>query len=149
MSTPLTTSVRKSRTRGSRRVRSVTTISGTNAFTGLALAPAALITATVFKQRVWAIEANTMNIWYSAVQAYQGVFTLLPLGSVFKMGGSLMQMATWTIDNAAGINDYAAFLTTEGEVAIYQGNDPSSVATWSLVGVFHVGRPIGRRCICK
>lgn len=122
---------------------SVTTISGAG------LSPSNLITITVFKQRTWYIEANTMNVWYSAVTAYQGALTVLPLGALFKMGGYLMQMATWTIDNVSGINDYAAFITSEGEVAVYQGYDPSSISTWSLVGIFRVGRPIGRRCITK
>lgn len=128
---------------------STTSISGTNAGTGLALNPANLITVTVFQQRCWYVEANTMNVWYTDVSAFQGVLTILPLGQLFKMGGTLMQMATWTIDNVDGINDYAAFITTEGEVAIYQGYDPSQISTWSLVGVFRVGRPIGRRCITK
>lgn len=128
---------------------SVTTISGTNTLTGAALNPVNLITVTVFKQRVWYIENNTMNVWYSTIAGFQGALTILPLGQIFKMGGFLMQMATWTIDNVSGINDYAAFITSEGEVAIYQGYDPSTVSTWSLVGVFRIGRPIGRRCICR
>lgn len=122
---------------------SITTISGSG------LNPVNLITITVFKQRCWFIENNTMNVWYSGTSAFQGALTLLPLGSLFKMGGTLMQMATWTIDNVSGINDYAAFITTEGEVAIYQGYDPSQLSTWSLVGIFRIGRPIGRRCITK
>lgn len=122
---------------------SVTTISGAG------LTPANLITVTVFKQRTWYIEANTMNVWYSGILAYQGALTLLPLGQIFKMGGTLMQMATWTIDNVSGMDDYAAFITTEGEVAIYQGYDPAQISTWSLVGVFRIGRPIGRRCITR
>lgn len=128
---------------------SVTNISGTNALTGLALVPANLITVTVFKQRVWFVEINSMNIWYTAVTAYQGTLTLFPLGAIFKKGGTLVNMATWTIDNVAGIDDYAAFITSEGEVAIYQGFDPSQQSTWSLVGVFEIGRPIGRRCWTK
>jgi hypothetical protein len=60
-----------------------------------------------------------------------------------------MAMATWTIDNAAGINEYAVFITSEGEVAVYQGYDPSSAGSWSLVGVFRIGRPVGRRCFEK
>lgn len=128
---------------------SVTTISGTNTITGSSLNPNNLITLTIFKQRVWAIENNTMNVWYSATSAFQGTYTLFPLGALFKMGGYLMQMATWTIDNVSGINDYAAFITSEGEVAVYQGYDPSTLATWSLVGVFNIGRPIGRRCIVR
>lgn len=129
----------------------VETVSGwsVTTITGSGLNPINLITVTVHQQRCWYIEVNSMNVWYSATSAFQGTLTKLPLGQLFKLGGSLMQMATWTIDNVAGINDYAAFITTEGEVAVYQGYDPSATATWSLVGVFHIGRPIGRRCILK
>jgi hypothetical protein len=116
---------------------------------GVGLTVANLITATVFKQRMWYIENNSMNVWYAGILSFQGVLTQLPLGQIFKKGGTLMQMATWTIDNVSGIDDYAVFITTEGEVAIYQGYDPAQVSTWSLVGVFNIGRPIGRRCYTK
>ena len=128
---------------------STTTISGTNTITGAALVPSNLITTTVFKQRVWFIENNSMNVWYTGIQAYQGALSIIPLGQIFKLGGYLMQMATWTVDNVAGMDDYAAFITSEGEVAIYQGYDPTQVSTWSLIGVFRIGRPIGRRCYTK
>ena len=58
-------------------------------------------------------------------------------------------MANWTIDNAAGIDDYAAFITSEGEVALYKGTNPSDADAWALVGTFTMGRPIGYRCACK
>lgn len=128
---------------------SVTTISGTNTLTGASLVPSNLITVTVFKQRVWYIENASMNVWYGSIQAFQGALSLIPLGQIFKLGGYLMQMATWTIDNVSGMDDYAAFITSEGEVAIYQGYDPTQVSTWSLIGVFRIGRPIGRRCYTK
>lgn len=121
----------------------------TTTISGSGLTASNLITVTVFKQRVWYIEQNTMNVWYSGATAFQGALTVLPLGAIFKMGGTLMQMATWTIDNVSGIDDYAAFITTEGEVAIYQGYDPSQLSTWSLVGIFRIGRPIGRRCYTR
>lgn len=129
----------------------VQTIGGwsTTTMSGSGLSPANLITVTVFKQRTWFIENNTMNVWYSASQAFQGTLTQIPLGSLFKMGGTLMQMATWTIDNVSGMDDYAAFITTEGEVAVYQGYDPAQLSTWSLIGIFRIGRPIGRRCITR
>lgn len=120
-----------------------TTISGSG------LTPSNLITVTVFKQRCWYIEKNTMNVWYTGATAFQGVLTVFPLGAIFVMGGTLMQMATWTIDNVSGIDDYAAFITTEGEVAIYQGYDPLQLSTWSLVGIFRIGRPVGRRCYTR
>lgn len=128
---------------------STTTISGTNSLTGAALNPSNLITTTVFKQRVWYIENNTMNVWYAGISAFQGALTMIPLGQLFKKGGTLIQMATWTIDNVSGIDDYAVFITSEGEVAVYQGYDPAQLSTWSLVGIFNIGRPIGRRCYTK
>jgi hypothetical protein len=108
-----------------------------------------LITITVFKQRCFYIEKNTMSVWYSASSAFQGALTQIPLGQLFKKGGTLVQMATWTIDNVSGMDDYAAFITSEGEVAIYQGYDPAQISTWSLIGIFNIGRPIGTRCIAR
>lgn len=113
-----------------------------------------LDTATVshinnFKNRVWLIQNNTMKAWYLPVSSIAGAAAALDLSTVFKLGGYLMAMANWTIDNAAGIDDYAAFITSEGEVAIYQGTDPSSATTWALKGTFRTGRPIGRRCAIK
>lgn len=102
-----------------------------------------------FKNRVWLIEKDSFRAWYLPVSSIAGAAASLNLGGLFKLGGYLMAMANWTIDNAAGIDDYAAFITSEGEVALYKGTDPSSATTWSMVGTFRMGKPIGRRCFCK
>lgn len=102
-----------------------------------------------FKNRVWLIEKDSFNAWYLPVSSIGGAANALDLSGLFKLGGYLMAMANWTIDNAAGIDDYAAFITSEGEVALYKGTDPSSASTWALVGTFRMGKPIGRRCFCK
>jgi hypothetical protein len=102
-----------------------------------------------FKNRVWLIEKESFNAWYLPVSSIGGAANNLDLSGLFKLGGYLMAMANWTIDNASGVDDYAAFITSEGEVALYKGTDPSSAATWALVGTFRMGRPIGRRCFCK
>lgn len=102
-----------------------------------------------FKNRVWFIERDSMNAWYLSVSSIGGAANNIDLSGIFKMGGYLMAMGNWTIDNAAGVDDYAVFITSEGEVALYRGTDPSTVATWALVGTFRMGRPLGRRCMCK
>ena len=102
-----------------------------------------------FKNRVWFIERDSMNAWYLPVSSIGGAANNIDLSGIFKMGGYLMAMGNWTIDNAAGVDDYACFITSEGEVALYRGTDPSSAATWALVGTFRMGRPLGRRCMCK
>lgn len=102
-----------------------------------------------FKNRVWFIERDSMNVWYLPVSSIGGAANNIDLSGIFKMGGYLMAMGNWTIDNAAGVDDYAVFITSEGEVALYKGTDPSSASTWALVGTFRMGRPLGRRCMCK
>lgn len=102
-----------------------------------------------FKNRVFFVEKETMNVWYLPVASIGGAANVLDLSGIFKMGGYLMAMGNWTIDNAAGVDDYAVFITSEGEVALYRGTDPSDANAWALVGTFRMGRPLGRRCMCK
>lgn len=119
----------------------------TTSVTGFDTADAAHINN--FKNRVWFIEKESMKAWYLPVSSLGGAANNIDLSGIFKMGGYLMAMGNWTIDNAAGVDDYAVFITSEGEVALYRGTDPSSAATWALVGTFRMGRPLGRRCMCK
>jgi hypothetical protein len=58
-------------------------------------------------------------------------------------------MYTWTLDAGYGVDDLAAFVTTEGEIIVYRGTDPASANTWALVGVYRIGAPIGTRCGVK
>lgn len=119
----------------------------TPAITGVA--SATLIHVNPFKERLFFIENNTMNAWYLPVSSIGGAASRLDFSTLFKLGGHLMSMGTWTIDGGNGIDDYAVWITSEGEVAVYQGTDPSNSATWALVGVFRLGKPIGRRCMVK
>ena len=109
----------------------------------------ALINVAVFKERLWFVEKNKLDAWYLPVQAIQGDATKFPLGSVFKRGGKLIAIGSLTRDGGDGIDDFCVFVSSEGEVAVYQGTDPSSATTFALVGVFEVGIPIGSRCVQK
>ncbi len=109
--------------------------------------PALLNTVAVYHQRLWFTQANSFNVWYLAQNTFAGALTLLPLGALFKLGGYLVAILTISIDNAAGTNDYIAFVTSQGEVAVYTGYDPSQIATFSLSAIFRIGIPlaVGRR----
>lgn len=120
---------------------------GTHDITGVD--SATWISLCLFKRRVWGIQKNTTKVWYLPVDSIAGAATSLDLGPVFSRGGMLMAMADWSIDAGIGIDDYAAFISDQGEVALYKGSDPSSAATWALVGVFWMGAPVGRRCVCQ
>lgn len=91
-----------------------------------------------YSSRLWFI-GEGMSAWYLGSLAVSGTATEFPLQGVFELGGSLMFGTSWSHDAGDGMDDYCAFVTTEGEVAIYQG-DPSS--TMSKVGVYRIGRPL-------
>jgi hypothetical protein len=96
------------------------------------------------KARIWFVEKNTLNAWYLPTNGFGGAATKFPLTSVFRMGGALLFGGTWTVDSGTGIDDMQVFVTTEGEVAIYQGTDPASASSWAIAGLYRIARPINK-----
>lgn len=115
----------------------------------ITLDPADLIDIIAHKRRNFFIEKGTLRVWFLDVLAIQGAAQLLDLGPVFQMGGTLQCMGTWSLDGGQGQDDVAVFMSDQGEVAIYQGTDPSDPDNWALVGVFAIGVPLGRRAMFK
>lgn len=111
--------------------------------------PTQFIHINVFKNRLWFTIKNSTKVAYNASGAVAGNVTLMELGSLLRRGGFIMAMGTWTRDAGDGQDDLAVFISSEGEVLVYQGTDPDNAATWALVGVFSLGAPLGRRCFEK
>lgn len=103
----------------------------------------------MFKRRIFVIEKESMNAWYSPIDSIAGAFAVLPLGAIFRRGGYLLSGANWTMDGGLGPDDYCVFVTSEGEVAVYKGINPASASSWELVGTYFVGRPPSRRCFVQ
>lgn len=103
-----------------------------------------------FKNRIYVIEAGTLNAWYLGLASIGGAATKFELGGIFKLGGSLLCGATWAIDSSSGVYETCIFITTEGEVAMYTGEFPGDTTTpWKLSGLYKVSRPLGKRCLMK
>jgi hypothetical protein len=126
---------------------SITTVSAPYALTGGPTPLTALSQVVRYKNRLWFVQGNTFNVYYLPQNVFAGALTLLNMGPNFNLGGSLALIATNSVDNAGGMNDYIAFVSTMGEVVMYQGYDPAQIATWYEVGHFQIGRPLakGRR----
>lgn len=97
-----------------------------------------------YRQRIYLIKKNTMTLEYLAVNSIAGATTTYELGAIFKMGGNLVALGTWTIDGGSGPDDHLAICTSKGEVAIFAGSDPASASTWAFRGVYYIGRPLGQ-----
>lgn len=107
------------------------------------------ININVFKERLFYVEKDTMNVWYLDTKAVSGAAQKLDFGSVAKMGGYIQAMGTWTIDAGQGVDDYAVFVTNMGEAIVYEGTDPSDSTKWALRGVWQLGQTFNRRCFAK
>lgn len=111
------------------------------AITGVATSALSFVWS--FANRLFFVEKDTMTAWYLPVDSIGGAASSFSLAGIFKKGGSLLFGATWSLDAGDGLDDKCIFVSTEGEVAVYQGTNPGSAADWAKVGVYDITRPLG------
>ena len=148
----------------------VITVTGTNTFTyTMATTPAsnattvptytitgitgqnsnAFVNVNLFKNRLYFCKNNSLSFYYLDVQAIQGAATEFQLGSFYRNGGYLMAMGTWTLDAGYGVDDFAVYVTSMGEILVYQGFDPSDPNNWAMKGLWQLGQTFARKCFFK
>lgn len=96
----------------------------------------------VHAERVWLMEKDSFSVWYLATSAIAGAATELNLASLFPAGGSMACMVTWGGDTNSQLDAFIGFVSTEGEVVVFTGGDPSSASTWYRIAYFKIGRPV-------
>ena len=101
------------------------------------------------QRRLYFVFNASLTFGYIPVVSVAGAVSTFDIGGLCKKGGYIMALGSWTRDGGSGPDDVFVAITSEGEAVLYSGNDPSTAANWVLVGVFSIGRPIGRRCIEK
>ena len=104
---------------------------------------------TLFKNRVWLVENGSLKVWYLPVNSIGGAAVALDMTSLVQLGGYIMAGMTWTLDAGYGIDDYLAFITSQGEVVVWRLTDPTTPSGISMTGIWRIGAPIGRRCWLK
>ena len=107
------------------------------------------INVNLFKNRLYFTEKDTLTCWYLDVDAIGGPASPLYFGGIARNSGYLQAMGTWTLDAGQGADDYAVFVTSMGEVMVYNGTDPDNADTWALKGVWQLGQTFSRRCFFK
>ena len=107
------------------------------------------INVNLFKNRLYFTQKDTLACWYLDVDAIGGPASPLYFGGIARNSGYLQAMGTWTLDAGQGADDYAVFVTSMGEVIVYNGTDPDNADTWQLKGVWQLGQTFARRCFFK
>ena len=106
--------------------------------------PTSVRTVAVWKRRVWFTCLEDQNVYYmDTVDAITGAVTSFPMGSMLRNGGYVSSLINWTMDAGLSIDDYLVAIGTEGDVAVWEGTDPTSAATFQIKGVWYVG-PVPR-----
>lgn len=102
------------------------------------------------KQILWYVMNNSTIVAFMPSGSIQGaILGYQDFGTLFNKGGHVVAVFDWTIDGGEGPNAYTGFISSEGQVALYQGVDPANTSLWSFVGTFDLSPPIGYRCATK
>ena len=104
---------------------------------------------SLFKSRLYLCKKDSLSFFYLPVNSIAGAASEFPLGALFRRGGYLVATGAWTLDGGNGPEDYFVAVSSEGEVIVYSGIDPSNAATWALKGVYYLGAPVSKRCLLK
>lgn len=108
-----------------------------------------IVQPNAWKGRLWFAFVNSTKVGYLPVGAIAGAVTTFDLGPFMTMGGYIEAISTWTQDSKQTVDEYLAFITSRGQVIVYQGTDPATANTFALVGLYQIGAPIGRRCFLR
>lgn len=104
----------------------------------------------VYKNRLFFVQGGTMKAWYLAVDSIAGAASDVTMAGIFQRGGSLLFGATWSMDAGDGVDDRCVFVSSQGEVVIFEGSDPSDPTDWRMVGRYDLGgRPLGKNAYMR
>lgn len=126
---------------------SVTGVSAPYAITGVTTSKFSDVVS--HKRRLWFVEKDSLSCWYLPTDSLAGAAVQFDFAPIFKAGGYITKIDTWSLDAGEGLDDYFVIFTSQGEVAVYRGTDPATASTWGLTGVFTIGSPTGTGKTCK
>lgn len=115
-------------------------------YTGMTGSQNTLNFVFAFKSRLYFGQRDRLGFYYLPIGQIQGALAYFDLGQVSAKGGKLVAIASFSDDSGKSPDDYIVFVTNKGELIVYAGYDPSSPATWGLVGRYYTAPPIGPRC---
>ena len=109
------------------------------------LTPSTLVQGCIFKNRIYLVQKDTTCVWYGNVREYQGQLDKIDYSSVLQRGGHVRFVTSWSRDTGLGLQDYLIIVSSEGEILLYQGSDPSTATqpdSITLAARFYIPEPV-------
>lgn len=99
------------------------------------------------QNHVWFADTENLAVYYLPLQTKAGTLKLLPLNAIFKRGGFVRAIFSWTVDGGDGMNDKLVIFSSNGECAIYSGSDPDT--NYALDGVYRFDSPMSKHSVVQ
>lgn len=111
--------------------------------------PSDMVHVVAYRSRLWTVLKDSTKAAYLPADSIQGAAVTFDVGAEFTLGGYLQAIGTWSSDNADGPTSYIVFVSSFGQVVVYDITDPTTPTGISLKAKADMGSPIGRRCLTK
>lgn len=95
--------------------------------------------------RLWFADPANLAVYYLPLQSKSGALKLLPLNALFRRGGFIVAIHTWTLDGGAGVEDQLVIFSSGGEAVIFGGTDPDS--DFQVTGIFRFDSPMSKHSV--
>jgi hypothetical protein len=95
--------------------------------------------------RLFFADNTNLAIYYLPIQQKTGEVSVLPMNAMFRRGGAIRALATWSIDGGTGMDDMLVCFSTNGEAVIWRGLDPDE--DFTMVGIFRFDAPMSKHCV--
>lgn len=103
----------------------------------------------VANNQVIVVAEDSLDFYYLPVGSISGELEQFFLSQIAIKGGKLLAVAAFGKDTANGFNKYVAFITSEGEIIIYNAADFGDPTKIEILGNYFTSRPIGRNCVVQ
>lgn len=108
-----------------------------------------LINPIIHQKRIWWVKKNSTRIVYSDINSIGGDLTSFDVGALLPRGGTIIDMVSWSSDNGSGMANRLAVVSSEGDVVIFDGSDPSDATAFSCSGSWSLNPPAYNRPFLK
>ena len=100
------------------------------------------------QQRLWFVLNNSSKGYYCDIAQVGGNLYAFDFGPFFPRGGNLHKITAWTLDAGgdSGVQAILIAISSNGDVVVFDGNNPADAGSWQYRGSYQLGSPVGQRC---